>query len=408
MTRSRPLVVLLLIGASLLPASRLSAAEPLNASCTELFKQVEASHVTRVFDKAILDTATCGAYKFLIERYEPGQCSQRGLANPKVDGITALNPEFARNLALLLVEGENALGGRFGINSALRTGGPNGGQACANPRGYSGNTNASPHAQGLAVDLVYPGGGTKHDCSSAGYKWIEANAGKRKIALYNQVHSYVSGECNHVEHTGKVTGGPGPGAPSANPTPSSPSATFSQAIRQAIGGSTQQPTQVQSVTSGQPAFSSQSPIAAFQDTPATTPSAPSISSQLGTPANGTISTTSADRLEELAFGPKPVATTSGTSSVPLVVSGANAATLTGSQNPSVSQITSTQGASSPSQTTFTSGDLSWQGETVPSVPISGVQATLITLRATLSRILAILQPFGIRNAFAGNTDEHAE
>src|SRR3989344_2063855 len=389
-----------------------------SASCSELFKAVRESSMQRAADSLVMNDVTCGAYKFLIDRYEPGTCSARGFSDPKGQGITSLNPDFAVRLATLLVEGEAAVG-RFGINSAFRTGGPNGGQACANPRGYGGNTNASPHAQGLAVDLVYPGGGTKHDCSSAGYEWIVANAGRHGIAQYNQVHSFVSGECNHVENTGRVTGGPGPGASSAKTA--SPTSDFTQAIRQALGYNTQPETR--SMNSAQPFFSSQSPIQAFlpQQGISVTTGIPAgvdatagtqigVSSQLGwTSGQMTHATTAGDRLEELAFGPKSTSPSHATS-VPLIVTGAQAVNISGSQNHATTQPMSIMQISPTQQTqTFISGDLSWQSESsFQSNPVTGWTAVLITVKAALNRILAIMRPLGVHDAIIDQQGEYAE
>ncbi|MFZ2555358.1 MAG: hypothetical protein WAZ27_03180 [Minisyncoccia bacterium] len=179
-----------------------------------------------------------------------------------------------------------------------------------------------------------------------------------------------------------------------------PSTGLANTIRQAFG----LPTQQNQVSVGQPAVpsqpvsTSQNPLSAFNEPQA----APGVSTQINTSVNTTgSSSTIATRLEELAFGPKPATSTAATS-VPLVVNGSDAATLTGSQNPTAASTTSVTGITTPVQQTFTSGDLSWQGESVSSNPVSGMTAIFITLKSALTRLLQYLTPFGARSQTHGD------
>ncbi len=159
-------------------------------------------------DRAVMNTNACAAYQYLITKYPtPGDCARIGLRNPRIQGITSLNTDFAIRLAQLMSAAEFA-GYPLRITSAYRTAGPKGGQACANPSAPN-----SKHTKGLAVDLAFPGGGTNYDCSSDGYRWVYANAPRYSLALYSQNHTrYLKGECNHIEYTGITASATGPGA----------------------------------------------------------------------------------------------------------------------------------------------------------------------------------------------------
>lgn len=174
--------------------------------------------------------------------------------------------------------------------------------------------------------------------------------------------------------------------------PASPTAQFTQSIRDWFSPPAQQPQMSAQPALLSPSVSpSQSPLSAFQET--TPIELGGVSSQIGNTMIVMTTSTAADRLEELAFGPKPTTTTA--TSVPLVVSGANAAMLTGTQQASTSAVGGTQGIIFPSQTTFISGDLSWQNDTADaSRPLSGVEAILVMIKATLMRMLQYLVPFG--------------
>ncbi len=178
----------------------------------------------------------------LLPRYQPGGDSMKCGANIVTEGITRLNPNFAVRLANMLKNAEAATGSKFGINSAYRC--PEA-QLSANPNGYGGNPYGSPHVRGLAVDLIYPGGGTKYDCSSPGYQWVIAHSQKEfGIAQYDQIHNHVNGECNHIEDTTGATGLGSNGQP-LTPPQNSPSAALSNMLRNFLGQDQQPPPQQQ-------------------------------------------------------------------------------------------------------------------------------------------------------------------
>ncbi|OGG57679.1 hypothetical protein A2765_06085 [Candidatus Kaiserbacteria bacterium RIFCSPHIGHO2_01_FULL_56_24] len=177
----------------------------------------------------------------------------------------------------------------------------------------------------------------------------------------------------------------------------SPTAAFTQSIRQALGLSTPQPTASQPAILSQPLSTAQSPIAAFQPAPAGTNG---VSSQLGTSDVALAASSSvADQLEQLAFGTSSNPSSENATSVPLIVSGANAAQLNGNQEQTAVSTSSYIGVSSPSQTTFISGDLNWQTDSPPSQPLTGLEAVLVNLKGILLSILQHLVPFGGRNAY---------
>ncbi|MBM3271852.1 hypothetical protein FJY94_01030 [Candidatus Kaiserbacteria bacterium] len=149
------------------------------------------------------------AKQFLITRYDPGPGSSIGLSNPKRDGIMKLNDDFAVRLATMMKAGPSTLR----IISAYRT---CEGQLAVNPNGYGGDCSRAPHTHGIAVDFNYG----KNECSGATYQWVEQNAPRYNLGLYNQLHRrYVAGECNHIEPRGGVAGGT-PGTPGTGATPS--------------------------------------------------------------------------------------------------------------------------------------------------------------------------------------------
>lgn len=355
---------------SILGISKTSAeAQAPSAQCAELL--AFSSKMGRPIDQKFINNEVCSAYQFLIERYTIGERSAACIKS-KAEGITGLNPDFAVRLAKLLKDAPVYIG----INSALR------------PRACQGSTNPeSNHVYGCAVDLGY----SQSSCDSAACQWILRNAPQEPYKIH--IRMKYSREWNHVEPLDRESCRAGKAGDPSIPSPA-PSAAFSQAVRQAFG----LPTQQNQVSVDQPAFpsqpvsSSQSPISAFNEPQV----APGVSKQINTSVNTSgNSSTVADRLEELAFGPRPATSTTATS-VPLVVSGANAAVLTGSQNPTTASTNSITGISNPVQQTFTSGDLSWQGESVSSSPVSGMTAILITLKSALMRLLQYLTPFGAR------------
>ena len=181
--------------------------------CNQLYG-LPAGTIATTVSQQYLNPAVCAAMNDLISRYNPGSASSIGLTNAKVQGITSLNSAFALNLDNML-KAADAAGYHITINSAYRT---VAGEAAANPTAAK-NGFVSMHSKGLAADLQYPNdGNVLHECDGAGtnlspaYKWVSMNAGSYNIGLYDQLHSHVNGECNHVEAKSS-DGTQGPGNP---------------------------------------------------------------------------------------------------------------------------------------------------------------------------------------------------
>ncbi len=98
----------------------------------------------------------------------------------------------------------------------------------------------------------------------------------------------------------------------------------------------------------------------------------------------------ASRLEELVLEKPPTSPTSTATSVPVVVTGEDAAYLEHSDEHG-GAAPSTVG-SQHTQQTFISGDLSWQNNS--SQPVSAWNAIFLSIRAAINRILSYLVPFG--------------
>lgn len=347
--------------------------------CEDLLKL--SSDMGRAVDSVFVNKEVCDAYRFLLERNGTGtkgtQCYRS-----QTDRILKLNPHFALGLAKALAEMERLFGGKNIVQSGFRCDGSNGN-----------------HPKGCAADIIWAsclaktGGNTEAAwrCSSDSFnapeqKWIDANGKNEQYKIHLRLRYAPEG--HHVEPVsirGCVTGATVGSAP--------PSSGISDIVRRAFSMPTQQtqPSVSQPAIPSQPVSTSQNPLDSFnpQLTPATPLSVP-------TTTTATTSNAAADRLEELAFGGQSTTSTATATSVPLVVSGSDAVVLTGTQQASTTSVT-TQGLSSPSQTTFTSGDLAWQDQTVSSNPVSGVQAIIITIRAALNRISQYLVPFGARS-----------
>src|SRR3989344_3723998 len=179
--------------------------------CDKLFNLPHGT-ITRAADAKVMSPEVCGAYQFLISRYAPGPRSSVGLSNPKVDGITRLNPDFAVALAKMLNAAPYML-----INSAFRT---KEGQGSVNPD--------SNHTYGCAVDLGY----AKSNCGSSQCQFV-LQSGPPVYGL--QIRMKYDPEWNHVEPVNVQqcrVKGPGGGV---TPGAGSPTSQLSDAIRRARG-----------------------------------------------------------------------------------------------------------------------------------------------------------------------------
>jgi hypothetical protein len=394
------LSVLTLLAPALLFASILPVDPPISGS-----EACNNSNL-RLVDRAVLkcnDYPEAVTYLKSIRREGLSRC-----APPENDkNIEGLNQTFAICAAQFL----RAYQERYGqiiIRSALRSG-ENGSAEDGSGRTANqcaGGAPSSNHMRGVAMD-VNPANDSMYptlwkfasDNPQFGVCFPHQLGGANTTGYSDRPHMILAGiggseggACARQGVTRPCSGLPTnitntpiqPGAPAAT-------GGLANTLRQAFGLPTQQaqPVIAQPASPSQPVSVSQSPLSSFGSTETT-----GASSQISDGTEPTSpSSTAADRLEGLAFG-QPATSTQSATSVPLVVSGADAATLSGSQNASTTAV-STNGTIAPSQTTFVSDDLSWQGgETVSSAPVSGMTAILITIKATLQRLLLYLQPFG--------------
>ena len=209
------------------------------------------------------------AKRFLLTRYQPGGCSAQNAS--REEGIMRLNDDFAKRLARML----KAAPMNMMIISAYRSVRA---QQCANPKVTNSN-----HTKGLAVDMNWD----QNSCSSAACQWVLKNGQKDGV----HIRMKYAPEWNHLEPSGSVQGGIGPGMggdASVPPPSSSPSSQLSDAIRQALGQ--QQPPPPPPPP---PAMSAQSPAPTQPTLPSqpALPAQPAISSESPTPVSSEISTT---------------------------------------------------------------------------------------------------------------------
>lgn len=324
--------------------------------------------------------------------------------------VDNLNPDFAKCAAKFIRDYSSQLQGAM----PLRSGGSNpiclkeGARTVQKQNEYANRGVIAckqgarcEHPSGIAIDI--------NTSSQQNYARLHAAACAYGLVFYmgmNDEYHFVPAS-NRVGKRDRITCPPAAAQvncadpnfrPQTDLTPaSSPTATFAQTVRNWLSPQ-QQVTAApsQPALPSQPVSTSQNPLDSFNPIPSTPVTVPTTTA--------TTSNAAADRLEELAFGGQSTTSTATATSVPLVVSGSDAAVLTGTQQASTTSVT-TQGMISPSQTTFTSGDLAWQDETVSSNPVSGVQAIIITIRAALNRIGQYLVPFGTRNATSAEGHE---
>ncbi len=191
--------------------------------CDKLFK-LPTGTIQMTADQHIMNQKVCAAYQYLITKYPiVGNCAKVKIdGDPRVVGITSLNPNLALQLAAMMKTADTNNVSLI-ITSPFRR---LEGEACA---AHDANGNAlypnSKHIKGLAVDLGYGQSDSGHDCSSATYKWVFANDTKYGLALFSQNHpgSTLGGECNHLEYTGPGNTDPGPGV--TKTTTTAPAAT---------------------------------------------------------------------------------------------------------------------------------------------------------------------------------------
>lgn len=148
------------------------------ASCQKLFG-LKTDAMVREADRILMTPEVCAAYEELIRRYNPGHCSQKGLSDPRVEGITRLNPSFAVALAKTLKE----MPGNVGIISAFRT--PEAQNCVGN------GATMSNHKVGCAVDLSWD----QNSCGSGACQWMLQNGSSKGVHIRMQ----HAPEWNHIE-----------------------------------------------------------------------------------------------------------------------------------------------------------------------------------------------------------------
>ncbi|RJQ34567.1 hypothetical protein C4556_02480 [Candidatus Parcubacteria bacterium] len=366
--------------------------------CNQLFGLPEGT-IQMDADKRIMNPEVCEAYAFLISRYNPGPRSSVGLSNPKVEGITKLNPDFALALAKMLRAAPP-----MGINSAYRT-----------PAGQGSKNPQSNHIYGCAADLGYSQGG----CGSAHCQWVLRNAPSYGI----HIRMKYSPEWNHVEPIAKDAcrnNGPGVGAPVAN----APSSGLADSIRQSVGlGGSQNCTLPDGLVvpcsaianQGAAPAGSQSPTGAaiprqtlpasqqpFQYLPSPTPVSNIVQPPVPQiPVSTTSSTTTLTTFERIMrFAEATRVSSPAATSAPLVLTASirDIATI----QPDTSSITPLQEngthqylpVPSARLDTFTSPDLGGGISPNVSQEVTGYQKVLADMQTTLLRALEYLRPFG--------------
>lgn len=265
----------------------------------------------------------------------------------------------------------------------------------------AGGAANSNHQIGIALDINPAAGGASYETLKS---FSDANPGYGVTfpwPFYND-----STDKPHMQATNKVapsctgvTGVPVASGPTVN---TSPTSALTQSLRNWLAPQQQpqQPQQAVAATPSQPASASQNPLTAFQE-PQTIGG---VSGQLTMTPTAMTTNGVADRLEALAF-PTTTSTGGTATTVPLVVTGEQAVQLAAGQEPMTTPTYTGSGTISPSQSTFISGDLGWQGATQLTPTLTGFQVTLANVRAILERILALLTPFNARYVIGGDSHE---
>lgn len=417
---SRELVALFCVLLATTPNISAAATEGFNsqgeADCAKMLG-FTGSAINDATRKVAVNSETCAAYRFLLERNGTGtrgtQCYRS-----QTDRILKLNPNFAVGLYKSLSEIEKLYGGKNIIQSGFRCDGSNGN-----------------HPRGCAADIIWASckakGGVGWRCSSDRFdapeqKWIDANGRKEPYKIHLRLRYAPEG--HHVEpvniqgcSTGRVVGsGNGP------PSNSSPMG-LGDAFRQSTGIGQQPALPAQPAIPPQLAQAVQQPTQYFQPTQAQPSVAPSgtvgTPTSVGSPANTvapigstapqTVGTENqfeefvdnkpsiGDQLMMLAYGTSSIVTSTDiATSVPIIVSEKDATVLKGSTRKSATSTLSATSSEStknaPHQTqTFVSGDLTYPR---PSSNMSRnyILAFLADMKARLLRALEILRPFGLR------------
>jgi len=317
--------------------------------------------------------------------------------------IDRLTPEFACGLAEFLKAAPPAIGVNVGWYEVAASVATHGVSYCQH---YQCKEGTNSHPRGLAADLLY--GGTKGPGGPGASAWCRQN----QLCTWAHQNASAHGlmfrlmpesgcaagyfEPWHIELKG-VGGCQGSDTFGGGSSASAAPLGLGNAFRSLLGGQNQAPSFVQpALPSTQSVISTFAPGASYAPADVSETTATPVSSQITGGTNTGTATSAADRLAALAFGENK-AQQNPTSSVPLVVTGANAAGLVAETHTAPAAPVPSSGISQASQQTFVSGDLGWQNTASFSQgPVSGIQAILISIKATLLRLLSYLEPFSLR------------
>ncbi|MEK7155925.1 MAG: hypothetical protein AAB734_03530 [Patescibacteria group bacterium] len=313
------------------------------------------------------------------------------------DGTIAdLNPKFAQCAAKFLKEVSGQLGGQ----KPLLNGG--GGSVCIKEgartverqnayvrRGVIACKKgaACEHPRGIAIDV--------NTTSSANYQTLHQKAKDYGVIFYlgfQDKYHFVprTAECSTAGFRPNDSSG-SVGAPPS----SSPSANFSNVIRSALG---QQPMLPPQPPLPQQPLAQMQPISsAFsQPMPGVTPTTGSeaIGGVSGQLTGGAAGTSSADILEQLAFGTRATSTQGATSTFGVVINGNDVGGIGTGQRSATTSSTPARTGTAPTQNTFVTNDLSFQATSAFGGEQSSFIRILESIRLTLLQMLQYLKPFG--------------
>lgn len=359
----------------------------------------------RPADRVVLNCDKREAALEYLKSLRKGEGSCKTTSDPSFE---MLNPTFTVCAAQFLKAFESQYNTKITITSAGRTDSQ---QKCVCPIAVSGKCGAvgsSNHQRGFALD-VHPANGdymTMQAFARANPKFgvcFPLGTRDRPHLIQSGIGGSESNNCKAQGIEQKCDGSPPLVITTPPPSGSAPpSNALAQSLRNWLAPQPpQQPQQAVTATPSQPASASQNALSAFQE-PQTIGG---VSGQLTMAPAATTTNSIADRLEVLAF-PTTTQTGGSATTVPLVVTGDQAVQLAAGVQSTTTPGYGSSGIISPSQSTFISGDLSWQGVPQPPQQLTGFQATLANVRAILERILALLTPFNARYVISGDSHEH--
>lgn len=417
----------LLVAFALVANNTQAAIRPANDADCQILRQHGVTCVVGVTpynpnDAGVGQTADQAKRELKALPREPVNRSQ--CAAPTDDrNIDRLNDAFAICAAQFLKDYTNRYGrNSIVIRSAFRDGargsGPDGRQSANQCAGGAG---ASNHTRGTAMDVQAVPQDTYQRL------WRHASDNPQFGVCFpfqdRPLPGYPNGDRPHIILAG-IGGSEGAlcdqqgvtracsGAPPTNivarPPPPGPPLGLGNTARTSLLGTgfglvSQPPPYTQPILPPQPFMQQQPLLGAFNNpAPLPQPTQQGVSSQItntntNSNTNQSTSTSVADRLLELAFGTSssPTSSTGLATSAPIIISGANAGVITGSQQNTTTQAWTTGGIQSVGQQTFVSNDLRSQPQQNGFAATSDTrfQQTLATLKTALTMLLAYLTPF---------------